>query len=250
MSVIPNYSQGSQARFDFRISNGLGSFCEPDWDDPDLRVEFFDSAGGLKFSATKTSNPPLEKADDREGIFLFIEGISLQNFSPGVADAHIYCRLNGEEVLPYPTIMEAFQVILGSGSEPVYSSAEKVRAELPAELPAELTDGVIEQYIYDASRRIDAVAISSYKVPFPGIEENPGTPALIERLCRKLAVIDCLIFLGTLNEMNINLPLEERVMRELMELKRGELRIAGYEASLSFYQGSIYQEEYPGEVIE
>jgi len=243
MSALPKYRQGDPARFDFRISNGLGSFLEPDWDDPDLRVEFYDSQGVLRFTAAKTSDPALASASDSQGVYLYVEGIHLENFSVGICDAHLYCQVNNDQVLPYPTVIEAFQVILDTGSEPVYTTAAKVKNELPAELPGQLTDQILEQYIYDASRKIDAVLAGLYSIPFPGIEQNPKTPALIERLCRKLAVSDSLIFLGTLNQMELKPLLEERAMTELDRLRKGELMIAGYQPTLSVYQGRLLQEE-------
>jgi phage gp36-like protein len=250
MSVLPKYQQGGQARFSFRIANGLGSFCEPDWEEPDLRVEFYDGAGGLKFTATKTNSPALAAAGDAQGAFLYVEGIELSDFSLGICDAHIYGKVNGEQVFPYPTVLEAFEVIAGTGAEPVYSITEKVKAELPSELPSQLTDSIIAQYLHDASRRIDAALAESYPTPFPGIEQDPATPAMIERLCRKLAIADCLIFMGTANEMEIKPLLEERAMAELERLRKGELALPHYEAPLSVYQGAIYREEYPGDTLD
>ena len=45
MSVLRKYLQGDKGRFYFRISDGLGNYLKPDWDDPDLKVEFFDAGG-------------------------------------------------------------------------------------------------------------------------------------------------------------------------------------------------------------
>ncbi len=250
MSALPKYRQMDYARFDFRISNGLGSYLEPDWDDPGLGVEFYDSQGILRFTANQTSSPPLVSGSDRQGIFLALEGINLENFALGVCDARLSCRVNAEQVLPCPTVMEAFQVIPDSGTEPVYTTASKVKSELPAEIPAQLTDPVIEQYIFDASRKIDAGLSGLYPTPFPGIEQNPATPGLIERLCRKLALSESLIFLGTLNQMELNPLLEERAMAELDRIRKGELRIAGFEPNLSVYQGMILPEENTGDYLD
>jgi len=250
MSSIPKYVQGDFGRFDFRISDGLGSYLEPDWDDPYLKVEFYDGQGVLRFTSTKTSNPGLGVSEDASGKFIFVQGIGLSEFAPGICDAHIYCKVNGSEVLPYPTIIPAFQVISGTGAEPVYTTVEKVKSELPDDIPDQLTDLVIEQYIYDASRRIDAFLYGFYAVPFPGIEESPRTPALIERICRKLAVSDALIFLGTFNQMELNPASEQRMIEELERLRKGDLQIPGYDGPLSVYQGWIYQEDYPGEVLD
>ena len=157
MSALPKYRQMDYARFDFRISNGLGSYLEPDWDDPGLGVEFYDSQGILRFTANQTSSPPLVSGSDRQGIFLALEGINLENFALGVCDARLSCRVNAEQVLPCPTVMEAFQVIPDSGTEPVYTTASKVKSELPAEIPAQLTDPVSEQDIFDASRALGSL---------------------------------------------------------------------------------------------
>jgi len=250
MSVLPKYAQGDQARFSFRIANGMGSYCEPDPEDPDLRVEFRDGEGTLKFTATKTSSPALASGEDAQGVFLYVEGIELAEFALGTCDAHVYAQVSGEPVLPYPTILEAFEVIAGAGAGPVYSLLDKVKAELPSAIPAELTDAVIMQYLYDASRRIDAALAEAYATPFPGIEEDPPTPALLERLCRKLALADCLVFLGASNALELSPAVEDKTLAELERLRKGELTLAGYAPALSLYQGALYQEDYPGEVLD
>jgi len=243
MSGLCKYVQGDKARFDFRIADGLGNFVEPDWDDPGLKVEFCDGEGTLRFEASKTSSPPLTPASDNLGPFLDVEGIELGDFSLGVASAKIYAKVSGVAVLPEPTIMEAFEVVAGTGLEPVYTTISQVRNELPLDVPAQLTDAAIAQYVYDASRRIDAMLYGYYPVPFPGIEQNPRTPALIERLARKLTIADCLVFLGILNQTELKTPIEEQALSELERLRKGELRLPGNNPPLSVYQGEIFQDE-------
>ena len=243
MSALARYSAQDKARFDFRIYDGMGEYITPDWDDPDLKVEFYDANNELKFTASASSNPALGTAEDELGAFIYVEGIDLSDFASGVCTAHIYCKVSGAKVFPYPTVIEAFEVVAGVGTEPVYTTISKVKQELPAELPSELTDEIISQYIYDASRRIDAFLNGYYAVPFADINKNPSTPALIERLCRKLAINDCLIFLGTINQIDVKPALEEWVIKELERLRKGEIRLSGYQAYLSVYQGELCSDE-------
>jgi len=248
---LARYFQDDKARFDFRIWDGMGSYLEPDWQDENLRVEFYDSENTLRFTATVQSTPRLSSALDEEGKFVYVDGILLEEFSLGLCSAKIYCLVNGAEVFPYPTVVEAFQVVSGTGIEPVYSLVSKVRTELPSNIPAELTDFIIEQYIYDASRRIDFFLYGYYSVPFPGIEQSPATPALIERICRKLALADSLVFLGMVNQAELNSSLEEQALAELERLRKGEIRLSGYHPPSSVYLGKIYQEDSCcGEVLD
>jgi len=243
MTILCRYAQGDKARFDFRISDGMGNLVEPDWDDPNLRVEIFDSAGTLRATATKNGSPSLAASADSHGKFLYTEEIGLNDFSLGVAAAKIYCRVSAAEVLPYPTVLEAFEVVAGTGSEPSYTTVDRVRSELPPDLPSQLNDAAIERYIQDAGRRIDAFLYGYYQVPLPGIEENPKTPALIERLARKLAVADCLVFLGIVNQSELKSSIEEQALQELDRLRKGELRLLGCNPPVSVYQGEIFQGE-------
>lgn len=243
MSVLCKYAQGDKARFDFRIADGLGNFVEPDWEDPGLKVEFWDAKGTMRFQAGKTSSPPLTLASDRYGPFVAIEGIELADFSLGVASARIFCKVSGNAVLPQPTIIEAFEVVAGTGLEPAYTNITRVRNELPLDVPSQLSDAAVSQFIHDASRKIDAALHGYYELPFPGIEENPCTPALIERLARKLALADCLAFLGVLNQAEFKSQFEEQALSELERLRKGELRLSGNHPPLSVYQGDIFQDE-------
>jgi len=242
MSVICKYFQGDKARFDFRICDGLGSHVEPDWNDPNLKVEFYDGSQTLKFTATPSSSPALAVSQDGEGKFLYVDGVDLGDFSLGICTAKIYCTVSGLPVLPWPTIIEAFLVVSGTGSEPGYTTVSLVRNELPSDTPDQLADPVVEQFIYDASRRIDAFLYDYYSVPFPGIEQNPKTPALIERIARKLSVADCLVFLGMVNQAELKSTIEEQALLELTRLRKGELCLPGHNPPVAVYQGGIYQE--------
>ena len=241
--ALPRYSLQDKARFDFRIYDGMGNYILPDWDDADLKIEFYDADSQLRFTATTQTSPSINSAQDELGDFIYVEGIDLADFALGTCSAYVYCKVSGAKVFPYPTIVEAFEVVEDTGSEPVYTTISKVRAELPSELPAELTDQIIAQYIYDASRRIDAFLYQHYSTPFASIEQSPSTPAVIERICRKLAVNDCLIYLGTLNQMELKPALEESALSELERLRRGEIRLSGYQRALSVYQGELCSED-------
>jgi hypothetical protein len=243
MSVLCKYGRCDKARFDFRISDGLGDFVEPDWDDPNLKVEFYDSSQTLRFTATASSTPPLAGSEDQSGKFLFVDGIELENFATGVCTAKIYCKVSGAQLIPCPTVMDAFQVVSGTGALPCYTTVSQVRNELPSNTPEQMADMVVEQYIYDASRRIDAFLNGLYSVPFPGMGQAPETPAVIERTARKLAVADCLAFLGMLNQIELKSVIEDQALAELARLRKGELCLDGFNPPVAVYQGGIFQEE-------
>jgi hypothetical protein len=242
MSVICKYIQGDKARFDFRIYNGLGGYLEPDWNDPNLKVEFYDGSQTLKFTATTSSTPALAASEDAAGKFLFVDGMDLEDFALGLCTAKIYCAVSGAQVLPCPAIVEAFLVMSGTGSEPGYTTVSLVRNELPSDTPDQMTDTVVGQFIYDASRRIDAFLYDYYSVPFPGMEQSPKTPAVIERIARKLSVADCLVFLGMVNQAELKSTIEEQALLELSRLRKGELSLPGHNPPVAVYQGGIYQE--------
>jgi len=126
----------------------------------------------------------------------------------------------------------------------LYTTAEQVQAELPGDLPTELSTEVIEGFIEDQGRRIDAFLRTCYQVPFPGISDSPPTPALIERICRRLAAADCLRFLGRALREDEPPALAAEAMGDLQALVPGDrlaprLRLPGYQGPAPVYQGEL-----------
>ena len=64
MNTLPKYMKGDNGRFDFRVPDGLGHWVYPDWDDPNLKVEFYDSASALRATATVGGDPALTQGND------------------------------------------------------------------------------------------------------------------------------------------------------------------------------------------
>ena len=242
--ALPQYQQNEPGRFDFRVPDNMGNYLYPDWDDPALKVEFRDSTGVLRFTAATASSPALSQGEDSEGDYVFVEGIDLSAFALGNVEARIYCRVAAAEVIPYPTRMVVFEVIPAQGLDPLYTTTERVQAELPGDLPVELSTAVIASFIADQSRRIDAFLRAFYPVPFPGIGDNPPAPALIERICRRLAAADCLRFLGRTGREEEPAGLEALALADLEALTPRErsvprLRLPGYAGPVPVYQGDL-----------
>ncbi|OGP58262.1 MAG: hypothetical protein A2V67_20495 [Deltaproteobacteria bacterium RBG_13_61_14] len=254
--ALPQYQPNQPGRFDFRVPDNLGNYLYPDWDDPGLKVEFRDSTGTLRFTATTSSSPALSQEQDSEGYYVTVEGMDLTSFALGNAEASIYCQVNGEEVMPYPTILVAFQVIPALGPDPLYSTTDRVLEELPGDLPAELSTSVVAGFIADQSRRIDAYLRTCYAVPFPGIGDNPPTPALIERICRRLAAADCLRFLGRSVREGQPATWDTEALAELESLvprdrQAPRLRLPGYLGPAPVYQGELSRDDQsPGDLLD
>ena len=254
--ALPQYQQNETGRFDFRVPDNLGDYLYPDWDDPALKVEFRDSAGALRFTADPGSSPALSQGVDPGGKYVFVEGLDLTGFALGQVEARVYCRVAGDQVMPYPTLLAAFAVIQAQGAEPLYTTTSRVQDELPGDLPAELSPAVIAGFISDQSRRIDAFLGTCYQVPFPGIGEIPPTPALIERICRRLAAADCLRFLGRAGrEPGPAAPAAEALeeLAALIPAGRGapRLRLPGYSGPAPAYSGELCRgEEFVGDVLD
>lgn len=253
---LPQYQPGEPGRFDFRVPDNLGNYLYPDWDDPALKVEFRDSFGALRFTATTGSSPALAQGQDTEGYYVTVEGMDLTSFALGNVEASIYCQVNGEEVQPYPTVLVAFEVIAAVSAEPLYTTTERVREELPGDLPAELSTTVVAGFIADQSRRIDAYLRTCYAVPFPGIGDSPPTPALIERICRRLAAADCLRFLGRSAREGQPAAWDTEALAELESLvprdrQAPRLRLPGCLGPAPVYQGDLIRgDESPGDLLD
>lgn len=254
MNTLPRYQRGEQGRFDFRVPDGLGRFVFPDWDDPQLKVEFRDAEGELRFAATTTSQPPLLPADDYDaekrpqgGPFVTVEGIALGEFALGTAEAWVWAKVEGVPVLPYPTVLSAFEVVAGAGEGPLYTTVERVREEVPGLWPEAVTEEMITRAIADAGRQIDASLSAVYETPFPDIAAEPATPPLIESLCRRLAAHQCLLWMGRLNAAG-ELGLKDRVSADLAALMPGPagppaVRLSGYTGPLAVYQGVLGRDD-------
>lgn len=252
MNTLPQYRKGDPARFDFRVPDGLGHFVWPDPDDPELKVEFYDADGTLRFMATLNSSPALTEGDDYDetlnpegGKFMAVEGMDLSAFALGAAEAWVYAKVDQVSVRPYPSVLAAFEVLAGTAAGPLYTTAELVREEVPGSWPEAITDEKILLAIADASRQIDAALATCYATPFPDIGDEPATPALLETICRKLAAIQCQKWMGRLNaadEQELNLA----ARAELENLIPGEegaprLRLPEYFGPVAVYQGEIFR---------
>lgn len=248
MSFLPQYRAGDPGRFDFRVPDNLGNYLYPDWDDPELRVEFWDAQGNMQFCAAVDSDPALTQRQDTEGAYVSVDGIELTSFALGNVEARIYCRVNGAEVQPYPTCLIAFEVIPAGAPGPLYTTAERVRAELPGDLPDALSDEVLIGFIADQSRRIDAYLQTCYAVPFSGIGEDPPTPAVIERICRRLAVAEGLRFLGRDEQPESPAAGADSAWAELsallpQERRSPRLRLPGYRGPRAVYPGRLIRDD-------
>jgi hypothetical protein len=254
--ALPQYQQNEPGRFDFRVPDNFGNYLYPDWSDPELKVEFRDSGGALRFTATVASSPALTQGQDSQGDYVSVEGLDLTPFALGNVEARTYAQVAGAQVQPYPSLLLAFEVIPAQGAEPLYTTTERVQAELPGDLPAELSTAVIAGFIADQSRRIDAFLRTCYQVPFPGLGDNPPTPALIERICRRLAAADCLLFLGRTVREKEPPVLEAEALKDLDALLPNnrtapKLRLPGYLGPVPVYQGELTRgDDSAGDVLD
>ena len=117
MKSLDRYTVKEEAKFEFRVPDGFGNWCYPDWNEKH-RAEFYDFNGALRFTATPTSDPALTQGDDYDqtnnsegGAYVSVEGIDLTDFALGVCKAKVYAEVGGVAVLPYPTVMTAFEVV-------------------------------------------------------------------------------------------------------------------------------------------
>ncbi|MFO8056105.1 MAG: phage protein Gp36 family protein [bacterium] len=258
MNSLVRYAKSSKARFDFRVPDGHGHWVYPDWDDPGLKVEFYDSEGTLQFTATAGSDPALVQGDDYHedyhpggGKFVEVSGLDLAGFALGTANAHVYAKVSGTEVSPCPSIIAAFEVVADAPAGPCYAEVSAVKQEMPGAWPASVTDEMVARAIASASRRIDAYLETSYQVPFADINADPPAPALVELICRKLAAYQCLEWMGRANAAD-QAALENKALQELEKLapKDGKVptvRLAGYQGPLPFYQGKLEDPNSNGE---
>ncbi len=250
MSSIIRYAKSDPARFDFRVPDGLGDWVYPDWDDPDLCVEFYDSENTLRFTATTGSEPALVQGDDYDGDhnpeggkFIEVSDLDVSEFALGVAEAHVYAKVSGIEVSPCPTVVTAFQVVADAPAGPCYTAVSAVKEEIPGTWPESITDEMVTRAIASASRRVDAYLFTAYQVPFPDWSDEPQTPALIELICRKLTAYQCLKWMGRANAAD-QAGIENKALEELERLApKGngapQVRLEGYHGPLPCYQGTL-----------
>jgi len=254
MITLPSYMKSDKARFDFRVPDGLGHFVHPDWDDPELKVEFKDASGVLRFTATVSSSPALVQENDYDaetnpqgGPYVMVDGVDLSEFALGTAEAWVYATYGGVEISPRPTILAAFTVAAQGAQGPLYTTVDRVRGQVPGQWPAEVTDEMVTRAIADAGRKIDAALSSCYQTPFPDISDQPATPELIESIARRLAASQCMAWMGRLNSASQAEPGKsaqqdlEALMPSRQEPPR--LRLEGYRGPLGLYRGDIRPED-------
>ena len=254
MNILPRYRKGDRARFDFRVPDGLGHWAYPDWDDPGLKVEILDATGALRLTATVVSRPGLVQGDDYHeeanpegGPFVLVDGIELSDFALGAAEARVYAKVDGMPVYPYPTCLPAFEVVAGEAPGPLYTTVDKVKMEVPGTWPETVTEEMVSQAIADMSRRMDAFLQLAYEVPFPDVASEPGTPPLLEAICRKLAAFQCLEWMGRVNAVS-EYELKERAFSDLLQLAPAEgkaplCRLPGYRGPMAAYAGGLVRSD-------
>lgn len=246
MVTLPVYPRSGLGRFDFRVPDGLGNFVLPDWDDPDLRVEFYDADGALRFTATVDSSPALAAGDDYDpvgcpegGVFVAVERIPLGDFAAGAAEARVYAKVESMPVLPWPTTLACFEVMDDEAEGPFYTTVARVRQEVPGEWPASVTEAMVRRAIGAAGRRIDAALTGQYDTPFADIDDVPPTPPVIESICRRLAAAQCLVWLG-----RAEVAPEPDATDELAALAGSDgrtpaMRLPGWNGPAALYQGEL-----------
>ena len=250
MNVLPKYFATDLARFDFRIPDGLGNYVYPDWDDPGLKVEFYDSEGTLRFTATRYTDPPIERDNDYNvdaepdgGPYIDIDGIELESFALGVAEAKVYARVDGAQVLPYPTALSAFEVVADVPEGNMYTTVSRVKDQVPGDWPHEVTDRMVMIAVSDASRKIDAFLHTCYDTPFYDIGGDPPTPPVLESVCRRMAACQCLEWMGRLNsasEADLRGRAESLLMRMVpSDGKTPMVRLPGYKGPVPLYVGEM-----------
>ena len=250
MSSIPRYMKGDQGRFDFRVPDGIGRWAYPDWTDPGLKVEFYDAENTLRFTATTSSDPALVQGDDFDqdnnpdgGAFVAVEGIDLTDFALGLVEAKVYAEVDAVEVKPYPSVLTAFEVVADLAAGPLYTTVERVKAEIPGAWPDEVTDEMVTTAISDASRKIDAYLSTGYETPFADIAADPSTPSVLESTCRNIAACQCLEWMGKLNA-SPDFDVKQKILEGLLQMviRQGQtplVRLPGYRGPLAVYRGDL-----------
>ncbi len=129
-------------------------------------------------------------------------------------------------------------------ANPKYTTKEKVKETVIGSgdsigIPTTLTDAKIEEWIDERSREIDA-RLPNYAV-FPDIsaQMSPpatyGTPKMIRRICRLLAVADCLrdMGLGVHEQTGKDMTQQSRMDALLNGLAAGNIEIPAGEYDYS-----------------
>jgi hypothetical protein len=106
---MAQYMRTDPGFFDFRVYLN-GAYVYPDFD-ATLFVEIYDNSHTLRFTATTSSSPALQKTTDIVGDFIFCTGIDLTDFELGNAYIKIYAQYASREIIPYPTTQTIFEVV-------------------------------------------------------------------------------------------------------------------------------------------
>jgi len=147
---MKRFSADDSGSYIVRFRNAAGAVVAPDLD-ANLYIEFRDSAGTLRFTATTTSDPALASGSDADGAYISISEIPLTSFAAGLVEARVYGNIAGVAIVPEPFIFAAaFEVIeayAGYACTPA-----QVRAI--ANLPDSFDSNSIAAFLPAARRRI------------------------------------------------------------------------------------------------
>jgi len=141
-----------------RFRNAAGAVVAPDLDD-NLSLEFYDSAGTLRFTATTTSDPAIQVGSDAAGDYIYVSEIPLTDFVAGVVEARVYGNIAGVSISPSPWIFAgAFEVIEG------YAGYACTPAQVRAigNLPDSFDSAAIAAFLPAARRRLKTWVTAAY----------------------------------------------------------------------------------------
>jgi uncharacterized phiE125 gp8 family phage protein len=103
---MDKYTQDDVAIYTRQYVDGNNNITLPDMD-ANLRWEFRDSGGVLRFTATTTSTPAIVAGTDA----VSVTGIPLTAFALGVVQVSCYANVGGLSVFPSPELAYAFEVV-------------------------------------------------------------------------------------------------------------------------------------------
>jgi len=173
--AVPKYSTDDYGFYDFIVKDAFDAQVYPDWD-AELKVEFYDSTDTLKFTATTSSDPALEKDTDAQGPFVKVSGIPLSGWALGIVTAKIYAKVSAAETAPYPMIATAFQVI--EGGEGYATDVAHVRDSF--NLPDTIESDLILVHLPAAQRKIKRwVGADAYEDAISQAPENTERAAAV-----------------------------------------------------------------------
>lgn len=188
--------------------------------DTAISIALYDSGGTLRATYTNATTPSVDKiTGGTPDPHYKLASIPLTGYTHGLVRAVVTATVGGDPVVPNPfEIDAAFEVIADGGA--LYTTAAKVKEQIPFDKPTELTDDIITGYIEDVGRWIDAKCKKGgYTVPFPAITDTPATPRLVSHMTREGAVELCMMFMGMVGNNVVGRgPRSEWVKEMLMEL--------------------------------